>query len=407
MSKTITLPKLQPWQKDVYDKVATAGNSGNIFVVKSKRQVGKSILAICLLIRYALVGKSISICVEPTQAQSRRMFKQLCDFLQGADVITSSNSTLLSIEFVNGSEILFKSAEQRDALRGFSVTNGLLVIDEAAMVPDSIFEILYPVTDASSSPILVISTPLFQSGEFFRLYTRGLIKGGRVTSFDWSKYDTSVYLPEERLEYYRQTMSPLKFKSEYAGDFISDGSYIFGDYTANIGEYSHKPSVYGGIDWGTGNNGDSSVVILMDEDKVVTKIWSVKDMDATEQVEAIADILNAEPTLKVVNVEMNSIGRVFYDMLKRKTDIKLHQFITTNDSKRRIVEQLIEAFQTRKITIPNDEELNIELQHYNMEKTKTGYTYNGADGVHDDYCIALSLALDAANNLRTGRIVLV
>ena len=49
---------------------------------------------------------------------------------------------------------------------------------------------------------------------------------------------------------------------------------------------------------------------------------------------------------------------------------------------------------TDEILIPNDEEMIRELQHYSVEKTKTGYTYNGADGVNDDYVIALALVYD-------------
>lgn len=395
MATTIVLPKMMPWQREVYDAVAPAKGSGRIFCVRSKRQVGKSVVAVCLLITYALQSKCTSVCVEPTQAQSRRVFKQVCDFLQGSGAITSANATLLIIGFSNGSEILFKSAEQNDALRGFSV-NGLLVIDEGAFIPKSIYEILYSTTDAARSPILVISTPLFadERNEFYSLYMRGIDGDEHVQSFDWSKYDTSVFLSPEKLEYYRKTMSPLKFRSEYLGLFITEGSYCFGQISNNITDFSSKPSVYGGIDWGAGNDGDYTILTLLDEDGNITKLWATKDMDATEQIKQISGIINDIPTLKSVQVEMNSIGKVFYDMLKANTKKDIKKFITTNDSKRRIIEQLISAFQADEIEIPNDEELIREIQHFNIEKTKTGYTYKGENGIHDDYVISLALAYD-------------
>ena len=58
--------------------------------------------------------------------------------------------------------------------------------------------------------------------------------------------------------------------------------------------------------------------------------------------------------------------------------------------------KLIEAFNTGDITIYYDEELIRELQHYAVEKTAKGYTYNGADGVNDDYVISLALCYDTA-----------
>lgn len=388
---TIQFPPLEPWQQVVYDDTHNAQGTGNIFVVKSKRQVGKSCLAALLLIEYGLRKKCVSVVVEPTQAQSRRLFKQINDMMQPTGMMKSSNSQLLTMEFTNGSEILFKSAEQRDALRGFTVS-GLLVIDEGAFIPDSIYEILYPTCDANNAPILVISTPLFCSGEFYTLYTRG--KGGdRYTkSYDWSTYDTSKFLPPERLEYYRQRLSPLKFKSEYLGEFISEGSYIFGDINSCIGAQGGKP-VYAAIDWGAGNGGDFTAMVMMDARGVVTGIISMKDVGPVEQIETLARVLK-EYNIKSVCVEMNSIGAIYYDMLKKRTGLDIRKFNTTNDTKRKVIEQLITAFQTGEIGIPYDEELILELQHYTMEKTSKGYTYNGADGVHDDYVIALALAYD-------------
>lgn len=380
------------WQEDVFNDYKES--KYDTYVVKARRQCGKSILAIYILIYSALSRKCTSVVIEPTQAQGRRVYKQIVDCLEGSGIITSANAMLLHIQFTNGSEILFKSAEQREALRGFSVTKGgLLVIDEGAYIQDSIYSILYPVVDANGCPILVISTPLFQSGEFYELYKRGL-EGGRLKSYDWSTYDTSVFLSEERLKYYRETLPPLKFKSEYQGQFITEGSYIFGDLNTSITGYSTKPSVYAAIDWGAGNDGDFTVIILMDDTGKVTKIEKYKDIDAVEQIERLSYLINTTKSLKQVVVEMNSIGRIYYENLRRKVNITIKQFTTTNQTKRNIIEQLVTAFQTDKIGIPDDEELLRELQHFAAEKTKTGYTYNGADGVHDDYVMALAMVYD-------------
>lgn len=386
------MPSLEPWQEEVHKQMENHYKSGDIFVVKSKRQCGKSCLAALLLIEYALKYKCISVVVEPTQAQSRRLYKQIVDMMTKTGLIKSANSQLLTIEFTTGSEILFKSAEQKDALRGFTVS-GILVIDEAAFIPDEIFEILYPTCDANNAPILVISTPLFCSGEFYELYIRGINGDSRVISFDWSKYDTSKYLSKEKLEYYRNTISPLKFKSEYLGEFISEGSYLFGDLNSCVGE-PEGDIVYAGIDWGSGNGGDFTVMVGLNKFGCVVKIIAMKDIPPTEQIEILSKHINNTPTLKCVCVEMNSIGRIYYDSLKKNIKVNIRCFQTTNDSKRDIIEKLIKAFLNGCITIIGDDELIRELQHYAVEKTKTGYTYNGQDGVNDDYVIALALAYD-------------
>ena len=391
----VTLAHLEPWQKVVFDDIKDATHS--IYVVKARRQIGKSILSASVLSYFALKEKSIGAIVEPTLNQSRRVFKQLLSAMGGENspIIKSANATLLSIELVNGSEIVFKSAEQKEALRGMTIKKSVLVIDEAAFVSKDIFEILYPVVDACNCPILMVSTPLFMSGEFYDKYLEGL-SSKWVKTYDWSKYDTSKYLSNEKLEYYRQTISPLKFRSEYLGEFIEEGSYVFGDISKCTSGYSDGTPIYGGIDWSVGKDGDYSVLTLLDSDGKVTNIYYYKDFTPTQLIEQFSIDINSHPSLKCVQVETNSIGDVYLDFLKKEVRHGLIKgFTTTNDSKRRIIEQLISAFQNGKVQVPSEPELIKQLQHYNIEKTPTGkVTYNGADGVHDDFVLSLAFAYD-------------
>ena len=391
----IRMPHLNEWQQTPFDEIREA--KYDTFVVKAKRQVGKSILAITAMLYFAFADRSLSTCVEPTLKQCRRVFKQIINACggEGSKLIKSSNQTLLTIEFFNGSEIVLMSAEQEDALRGATVKKGILVIDEAAFIEDAIFEILYPLVDANHCPVLLISTPLFMSGEFYKKYTEGL-NPAIVKSYDWSKFDTSIYLSPEKLEYYRQTISPLKFKSEYLGQFIAEGSYIFGQVTDSVKPLSTKPPVYGGLDWSCGNDNDFTVLILMDIDGNVTNVYPYKNFTPTQLVDRIAQDIKRHPSLNTVQVETNSIGTVYLDFLKQKVSGGMIQgFNTSNESKRRIIENLIKAFQEHSIGIPNDPEMIKQLQHYAMEKTPTGkVTYNGQNGVNDDYVLALAFVYD-------------
>lgn len=396
---TINFPLLELWQQDVWADIENARGTGKMFIVKAKRQIGKTLLACIALVVYSIKNKGCSCVVEPTLSQSRRVFKQIYDMLSSTGLITKANESLLVMTFVNGSEILFKSAEQKESLRGMTISN-ILVIDEAAFISGDIIEILFPTVDAHLAPILMISTPLFKDSKFYELYCDGLRGINNCISYDWSKYDTSKYLPIEKLEQYRKTVSQQKFKSEYLGEFLDDGSYIFGDISKCFQPLSvHQPK-FAGIDWGTGHGDDDTVVTLIDEYGYVVRIDAFRNMDALEQIKRISNIINSYPSLEKVQVELNSIGKVFYDMLVAAISKKsiIIGFNTTNESKRRIIEQLIEAFQKQTIGIPNDPQLIMELQHYAMEKAGNGYTYNGADNVHDDYCISLALAYDLIKN---------
>lgn len=403
--KEIIFPKLTKWQQDVYTALSNSRGTGEVFVVKAKRQVGKSILAAIELIKFAVEKQCISIILEPTLTQSRRVFKDIQHWIEQSSLVESFNTSLLEIKFNNGSEIIFKSAEQRDRLRGYTV-NGLLVIDEAAFISDEVIDIVFPWVDANNAPVLLISTPLFKSGRFYTLYSS---KTDKSHSFDWAKYDTSQFLPSDKLEYYRQTISPIKFTSEYLGEFITEGSYVFKNILNCITIPIDTKPIYIGIDWGTGQNGDYTALIALNSKREIVKVLKVNNLEPTEQVTSIANYINDNPTLKSVLVEKNSIGTIFYDMLKRKLNRKsiLSTFNTTNDSKRTIIEDLASAFEQQSISILDDSELITELQHYALEKTKTGkITYNGIFGYHDDLVIALSLAFHCTKSKSSYRILM-
>lgn len=388
----IVFPKIYAHQRAVYDAVVNDGGAGDIYVVKSKRQCGKSFLASLILIYFSLNRRdTTSLIVEPTLNQSRRVFKEITKMLEGSNIIKNANQSLLSIDFINGSEIIFKSGEQYDAIRGFSVS-GILIVDEAAFIRDEVYEILFPVRDAHNSPMLIISTPLFCDGYFYRLFTSTNSK-----SYDWCDYDTSMFLSDEKLEQYRNTLSELKFRSEYLGQFITDGGYVFRNITKCVlsdSDITGEPVVCG-IDWAVGNDGDDTVLSFLDANANAVDFIRLNNMSPVEQIDTIVKTLNSRPTLKKVVVEQNSIGNVYFDMLKHKFSRHsiITKFNTTNESKRRIIEQLATAFQNENIHIPNDMELINQLQHYAVEKTAKGYTYNG-QGAHDDYVMSLAMAYD-------------
>lgn len=382
---------------EVYTDAETAAGTGRVFVVKAKRQVGKSILAVCLLIKYALSSKCVSICIEPTLTQSRRVFKQVCDFLNGSGAVVGANSQLLEIQFVNGSEIIFKSAEQREALRGYSVS-GICIIDEAAFVDRSIFEIVYPMVDVNQSPILVISTPFLMDGEFYDLYIRGLESNGNVKSYDWSKYDTSVFLPPEKLEYYRQTVSRARFTTEYLGEFLTNDGLLFQNLENCIGIGEETNVVYMGIDFGTGAEEDYTVLSVYNSSGEMLKIYRTHNLSPMQQVDWLSALIldwASSHTVRTILAEFNSIGSVYIDAINLKLkskQIHLTNWITSNKSKQDLVTIFQIALENERVKLLNEPNLLNELRHYQAEinaKTKV-VTYNGYR-CHDDMVISAML----------------
>lgn len=391
------------WQQEVINEVSDSHGSGKRFVVVSGRQRGKTAMIIVILIMMSLKKKGISILIEPTIAQSMRVFEQIKDALEGTRLLKKANGSSLIIILCNGSEIWFRSTAQRDGLRGMTCSN-ILVLDEAAYMTDDMIQIILPVVNVHKCPVLMASTPLFASGYFYEMFCEGINGNPTVKTFEWylDKYDMSDFITDEQYKFYERTYSKQQFQAEILGKFVKDKSFVFGDFTKCIREPEDKKVKFMGIDWGTGQNGDSTVVTMMNTNNEVIKIWETNNLAPTEQLKMIALLINQHNELDTVLVESNSIGTVYYDSLMSLVDDNkkalIEKFNTSNESKREIIENLIKAFSKNEIGIIDDDKLKIQLEHYQIEKTKTGYTYNAPKGMHDDYVMSLAICYHAGNN---------
>lgn len=395
-------------QKAVHALLKDARGTGIIIVVKAKRQVGKTTMAENAVLKAcAEWAGTLSCVVEPTLDQSRRVYKQIVKAVQGTPFLKRKNDSLLEIEFANGSSLLFKSAEQRDNLRGFVIT-GLLVIDECAFILDEVYDILQPTTDVHSAPILMISTPKLKQGFFYRYYSAGTEgHNANIKAVDFNDYDTTFFLSKEKLEQYRQMMPKSQFQTEYLGEFLDTDSILF----TNIGEcinsnVADMTNLYVGIDWGSGSGGDYTSVTTFNGYGQMVSCQYFNDKGTLEQVTYIADYLCQHATaIRRIEAESNSIGTPMIALLK-ETLQKRHMlnlvrvlvpFVTTNQEKIRLVNLLQVSLEQKQITLLNDKGLIQQLSAYEATyNPKTGsVSYNAPQGMHDDNCISTMLALDA------------
>lgn len=403
--------KLFPWQADVAREISSDGyGSGNVYTTKSKRQVGKSVMCENILLWFALnKSDTYSLFIAPTLMQSRKVYEEIVKAIEGKGVMNRKNDSLLSIRFVNKSIIEFKSAEQKDALRGFTIS-GILCMDECSFINDDIFELLRPTCDVYNAPILLTSTPKFKLGFFYDCYTNGIkgVKGYK--SFDFNNYDTSALLSKERLEMYRQTMTKAQFTSEYLGLFIDEDGQVFSEFkNCIIKPEPNELKIYGGIDWSTCNGGDYTVVTLIDEDGNMVDILHFNKSGTKQQVAAIKNFLSPYmDRMECIYSESNSIGTPMTDLLKEALpDLKITRQNTTNQSKIDMVNSLQLAFERMDIGIIEDELLMKHLASYEESVSPRSHTvtYNAPLGFHDDCCISLMYAWKCWNDhhRRNGR----
>lgn len=400
----IKLPTMTPWQLDVFSKLQFTDGSGQTVVVKSPRQVGKSFfLKVALLYTALKKANSSSVLLEPVGFQARRMQREMNKALKKTGLIETCNLSDGYITFVNGSEISFKSAEQGDSLRGLTVS-GIFVIDEAAFITDSVYEICLPFTNVHRAPKLIVSSPLFKEGFFYNEFS-----DPNNIIFDWNRksYDFSMFLSDEDYEKYKKKYTKTKFKTEVLGEFIEAWSTVFGDFKRCIKIPTDMKPVYGGLDWGAATGNDETCLTLLNKDKEIVYRWASTDLEPTAQVDILSSIINSFPSLKAVYVEKNSIGNVYLSMLRRKVTNNgiIRAFETVNEIKREIIENLIVAFEQNLIGIDDDPILAYQLAGFEMKKLKKGYTYgNDKDSTHDDRVMSLAFAYSMFSQKPPGTI---
>lgn len=406
MATKIKLFPLEPWQKDLFDLYSTHPRN-KWFVIKAKRQVGKSICLEGLLIAASLKKPgSFSLFVSPVMQQARKVYNDVNRIAYS--IIRSANGSNLELTFINGSVVKFGSAQQADSLRGFTVKNsGLLVVDEAAFCSDDVFyQILVPTTNVFKSDIFIVSTPKFKRGFFYNLWIKGLEEGGKVISVDWNNYDTSKFLPSETLELYRQEMPRLAFQSEFLAEFIDGEGSVFTDFKRCFGNYTLQTTLDTviGVDWGTGTGNDNTVLTVgqLKDGKIgISEQVVFNDKNAKETISEIVKLCNRLKDRGIHNIEVvvekNSIGNVYGQLLidALPESIQFTYFNTSNRSKDRIVKQLITCFENDRIVLPNDQKLSTELALYQCTISSTGQpVYNAPSGQHDDRVMSLCFTVD-------------
>lgn len=413
----IRLPKLEEYQKAVLD-FHIDNPTRNTIVVTSPRQVGKSTFLEILLVYASMSEKhSKSIAISPIFPQSRKLYEDVVAFAK--PIIKKCNSSVLEIKFINESTIRFASAEQGDNLRGFTCKkSGICVLDEAAFIKkDFYYNVVVPFTNVYGGNIYLFSTPRFKDGLFWELYNQGLDNEfPNIYTFNWTDWDLSKFLTPEILDLYRNQLPKLTFQCEYLAQFIDSQGTVFPDFKKNVGNYelTNAKELYITIDWGTGNGNDDTVIAYgqIDSHKLkISHLDAFNDKSPTITIDYILKSVKrkVKEGFRVINitVEKNSIGNIYFDMLytaldeyecgyndknwKDEIEINCNTFVTSNQSKKRAVEQLELLFEKELIIIPNDEKLLKQLSMFEsrIDKNTNTVFYAGANNSHDDCVLAI------------------
>jgi hypothetical protein len=216
-----------PWQAGVLRSPASR------LLLNCSRQSGKSLVAALLGLHAAAYEPgALVLLLSPTLRQSGELFRQL-KAAYAALVATgfplppgaaATAETLLRLELANGSRIVSLPGQEH-TIRGYSRVR-LLVVDEAARVPDALYLSVRPMLAVSRGRLVALSTPFGTRGwwyEAWRAAERGEASWERyaVPATDCPRI-SAEFLAEER-----RTLGEWWYEQEYLCRFLDAETQAF------------------------------------------------------------------------------------------------------------------------------------------------------------------------------------
>jgi hypothetical protein len=204
-----------------HDPPKKRSNATQHLVVYS-RQAGKSTVAAALALAEALFHPNAPVLLlSPTWRQSQELYRKVTEILvRLPDPPSILRQTSTFLEFANGSRIISLPGEE-GTVRGYSNVS-LLVVDEAAWVPDELYYAVRPMLAVSGGKLICLSTPWGKRGFFYQEWTRG---------DGWAPHTVTASecprIPAQFLAQERRTLGPHKFAEEYMCEFISATHCVF------------------------------------------------------------------------------------------------------------------------------------------------------------------------------------
>jgi Terminase large subunit, T4likevirus-type, N-terminal len=150
-----------PWQRDVLRSRAQR------ILLNCSRQAGKTTVAAALAIRETLFVPNGSVLI--ISASERQSAEVLRVVTQGLDAVGPCYKTRTSTEVeIEGAGRVISLPCREATARGF--VGSLLIIDEAARVPDEVYEAVSPSLGARNGRTVCLSTPCGRRGFFYQFW---------------------------------------------------------------------------------------------------------------------------------------------------------------------------------------------------------------------------------------------
>ena len=355
------------------------------------RQFGKSLMGINLALYWAINdGPCKILWVSPVYSQADKVQKEMMGAIGASGIVKTCNYSSNEIQLKNGTQILFRSAERYDNIRGLTCDYG--IIDEAAFCKDEAWqEAIRPVFIVRGKRVVFLSTPKGKNW-FYNLYQLGQSPDHQnYQAYRGSSYDTP-FIDTQDIEDAKRTLPTNVFEQEYLAKFIDSGGEVFSNIDGAIRPASKRAPYFIGVDFG--KQEDFTVATVLDYDGNVVDWYRDQATEWSQMVNNIATL--AKKWSATVMAEVNGVGDPLFEQLRRLYT-NTYPFITTNKSKQEIIEGLILDFNSSIIGLPSREEYpelhsELEVFTYDYNPKTRSIRYGHPSGLHDDTVLSLAIA---------------
>ena len=401
MIKKIKLIECYPKQQDIWE----SADVWPYTVVCTGRQVGKSSVATAKAFHWAITerGSSIGFFMPTYKQIDQNLNKIVTGYSKVLKFLKAEvNKTRKTIYFPRSqSWIYFKSTESEESCRGGTYDH--LIIDEAAMVKDDVWDaIIRPTAAAKGKTHLILSTPKGRNW-FYEMYKLGENPNAKdgINSIRFPS-TTSPYINAIEIERSSRQMSEAFFKQEFLAEFVDGASKCFNgldrclyDPRECLNRQKGATQTYFGID--LGSTTDYTWIILTDQNGTV--IDKLKCQGSWNEIKdnIHAFLTRWSKTRPTGYIEKNGVGAPIIDFLLEKPPVgcTIWPWNTSNKSKMKMLEDLIVDVEKALVKLPKWDDLVRELLSMEMW-WKNGRCFYGAPaGEHDDGVIAFALARQA------------
>ena len=373
------------------------------------RQTGKTTVVAVRAVHFAFTNaEAVVLVVSPSLRQSMIMFERICRFIESNPYTAKSvrRKTCTVVELRNGSRIIaLPCAAHR--LRGF--TAHMVIVDEAAFVPDEVVtEILNPMLAATDGVLILAGTP-WGRNYFYKAFTDPDFSVHKVKSSE------CPLISEEFLRKQRECMTAEAYAREYEAEFVEETQSYF---SQNLVQHCLAPELqlhderdvltsqtilkgeyYMGVDLGKLQDYSAAAIIEKKRNGTL-ELKLLKEFPLNTPYLTVSGwILRAYKTFrfKQVLIDQSGVGEPFLEILKDQGMNTVSGVKLTLQAKTAMLSNLRMLMERSKLKMPYLPRLFQQLNEQRYEYTGTGQLrFWHPPHAHDDQLWALALAVYAA-----------